>query len=72
VRPIDPVVVDIDQRRKAAGWSLNELARRSGVSVSQVWAICNGQSGTSLRTLRMLAAPFDLDLGPVLRPREER
>jgi transcriptional regulator with XRE-family HTH domain len=71
VRPIDPVVVDIDQRRKAAGWSLNELARRSGVSVSQVWEICRGHHSPTLHTLRMLAAPFDLDLGPVLRPKGE-
>lgn len=70
MRPIDPVVVDIDHRRLAAGWSLAELARRSGVSLRQVWAIVRGQRGTSLRTLRMLAATFDLE--PVLRPREER
>ena len=70
MRPTDPVVVDIDQRRDQAGWSFNELARRSGVSLGQVWAICNGQSGTSLRTLRMLAAPFDLE--PALRPKGKR
>jgi transcriptional regulator with XRE-family HTH domain len=70
VRPVDPVIADIDQRRIAAGWSLGEFARRSGVSLRQVWAIVRGQRGTSLRTLRMLAAPFDLE--PVLRPREER
>lgn len=67
VRPVDPLIAEITRRREERGWSMNELARRSGVSLKHVWAVHHGQRGVSLYTVRLLAAAFDLE--PCLRPR---
>ncbi len=39
--------MQISERRKQAGLTQSELAQRVGISVSQIWRIERGQSGTT-------------------------
>ena len=47
---------DIDSRRRAAGMSVSELSKRSGVAFSTYWFIRTGRTKPTLKTLQRYAA----------------
>lgn len=48
----------IKERRKARGWTLTDVALRSGVSITHIGRIEEGKRFPSARTLRKLAKPL--------------
>ena len=51
----------IKEQRKRLSLSLNQLSRLSGVSVSHLGRIEQGQRGASTRTLQKIAEPLGFD-----------
>ena len=52
--------------RRENGWTLAEVSRRTGVSISALSKIENGQSRPAYDVLTRLAAGLDIDLGELL------
>lgn len=52
--------------RRTNGWTLAEMSRRTGVSISALWKIENGQSQPAYSVLTRLAAGLDIDFVDLL------
>jgi transcriptional regulator with XRE-family HTH domain len=59
--------MDIRAARQASGWSQEELAERTGLSVRTIQRIENG-ARPSAATARLLAAAFEVEVTEVLTP----
>ncbi len=59
------------QLRKANGWTLADVAARTGLSVSFLSDIERGRTSPSLDTLEKLAGVYGLPMSQVLRVEEE-
>lgn len=60
--PEDLVGVRIRRFRLAAGWTLRQLAERTGLSIGFLSQVERGLSSIALSTLREVAAAFDRDI----------
>jgi transcriptional regulator with XRE-family HTH domain len=66
VHPANEIGQRILRLRREAGWSLRELAERSGVGASTVSSVERGQSMPSVGSLHMLGRAFGLTLERLL------
>lgn len=67
---LDPALVGaaLRQARTAAGWSMGELARRSGVSQPYISQVERGKFSPSLSTLYRLAGAMDVPTSSLVPP----
>ncbi len=56
----------LQRLRTERGWSLNDLALKSGTVKSQLHQIEHGNSDTSLRYLALIAKAFDMTASDLL------
>jgi transcriptional regulator with XRE-family HTH domain len=74
--PIEDIDAALAQRlrieREARGWSMADVAARSGVSKAMVSKIERGETSASAALLAKLAAAFDLTLAGLLLRLEQR
>lgn len=57
----------LQRRRAEIGWSIQELAFRSGLSISSVWRTLSGETVPTTRVLVAIARALGLGLEEVLR-----
>ena len=62
--------MNLRKLRVMRGMSLQDVANRAGLSVATVWLIENGRLSPTLRTLRTLAASFNMSLERFLKEAE--
>ena len=58
----------LSELRSAAGWSLRELSKASGLSVTRLWAYEHGKQSPKLEALARLSSAFEMPLHRFLRP----
>lgn len=61
----------LKQERERQGWSLNDLAERSGVSRAMVYRIENAQSSPTAALLGKLSAALGVTMSALLAPRRK-
>jgi transcriptional regulator with XRE-family HTH domain len=57
---------EVRRRRESLGWSLPELAKRSGLTYNYIGAIEMGQREPSLSTMEKIAKGFDVPVWELL------
>jgi len=67
-RPVSPIYDRLMKYRRHAGWSLGDLAERSGISKTALSEIANGHHQPRLGTVVAIADALGLDVQLVERP----
>ena len=62
----------IKDHRKANGWTLREVAARTGLSISYISDIERGRTNPSLRTCIKLARVFGIEIWRLFEQRKEK
>src|SRR3954469_11644675 len=70
--PTEPLAARIALEREARGWSLADLAERSGVSKAMISRIERGEASPTAALLGRLSGAFGLTLSTLLARAEDR